>query len=136
MRVTRGQIIQRGLSVRCPNCGAPGLFQEGRCFTLNRACPRCGLKLERDEGGFLGAMALNYGVTVVVFLVPVLALYMSGVLAGRTASIVAGIGALVVPILFYRHSRSLWLMNYYLVLPHHLPANRLQAVPPGQDENT
>lgn len=136
MNVTRGQIIQRGLSLRCPNCGSPGLFEEGKWFSLNRSCPHCGLKLERDEGGFLGAMALNYGVTIVCFLIPVLVLYLTGVFSGRTASIVAGGGAVAFPMLFYRHSRSLWLMNYYLVLPHHLPANRTETVRPGQDENT
>ena len=136
MNVTRGQIIQRGLSLRCPNCGAPGLFEKGRWFRLNRSCPHCGLKLERDEGSFLGAMSLNYGVTLICFLVPVLVLYLMGVLSGRTASIVAGVGSVAFPMLFYRHSRSLWLMNYYLVLPHHLPANRTETVRPGQDENT
>ncbi|MBE7539155.1 MAG: DUF983 domain-containing protein [Opitutaceae bacterium] len=135
MSVSRLQIIQRGLSLRCPNCGEPELFKKGAWFTLNRSCPHCGLRLERDEGGFLGAMSLNYGVTVVCFLVPVLVLYLNAILSGRTASIVAGVGAILFPVLFYRHSRSFWLMNYYLVLPHHLPANRTEPVPAGQDEN-
>ena len=33
-------------------------------------------------------------------------------------------GRSVFPILFYRSSRSWWLMNYYVFLPQHLPANR------------
>jgi uncharacterized protein (DUF983 family) len=136
MNVTRTQIISRGLRIHCPNCGSPELFKKGRWFTLNRSCPRCGLRLERDEGGFLGAISLNYGFTVVCFLVPVLVLYLNGILSGFTASMIAGAGAIIVPILFYRHSRSLWLMNYYLVLPQHLPANRSTPVPAGQDENS
>ena len=136
MHVTRSQIIGRGLTLRCPNCGARALFKEGAWFRINRACPACDLKLERDEGGFLGAMSLNYGVTIVCFLIPVLSLYLAGIVSGRTASIMAGIGAVGVPIVFYRLSRSLWLMNYYLVFPHHLPANRTSESQPGQDENT
>lgn len=136
MSVTRSQIIGRGLRIHCPNCGSPGLFKEGKWFTLNRSCTRCGLRFERDEGGFLGAISLNYGFTVVCFLVPVLVLYLKGILSGLAASLIAGVGAIVVPMLFYRHSRSLWLMNYYLVLPQHLPANRSEPVPPGQDENS
>ena len=136
MKVTRGQIVARGLTHCCPNCGAHSLFKEGTLFELNRECPNCGLRLERDEGGFLGAMSLNYGVTLVGFLIPVLLLYLAGVLSGWVAAIAAGLGALIFPALFYRSSRSWWLMNYYFFLPHHLPANRDGAPPPGQDENT
>lgn len=134
MNVTRGQIVVRGLTNRCPNCGGRTLFKEGRLFEINDACPRCGLRIERDEGFFLGSMSLNYGVTIVCFLVPVLLLYLAGALSGTTAAVLAGIGAVVVPILFYRSSRSWWLMNYYVFLPKHLPANKGDA-PPGEDEN-
>ncbi|MBL9206616.1 MAG: DUF983 domain-containing protein [Opitutaceae bacterium] len=136
MQVTRGQIVARGLSHRCPNCGEHTLFKAGTWFELNRTCPSCRLKLERDEGSFLGAMSLNYGVTLVGFLVPVLLLYLFGVISGMTASVVAGMGAVLVPALFYRSSRSWWLMNYYLVLPHHLPANREGPAAQNEDENT
>jgi hypothetical protein len=101
---------------------------------LNPECPSCGLKIERDEGFFLGSMSLNYGVTIIGFLVPVLILYLCGVLSGVVAAIVAGMGAIGVPILFYRSSRSWWLMSYYFFLPNHLPANRGDLAP-GQDEN-
>lgn len=135
MQVTRGQIVARGLTNCCPNCGGRTLFAREHFFVLNKSCPRCGLTIERDEGFFLGSMSLNYGVTIVLFLVPVLLLYLGGVLAGLTASIVAGVGAVVVPILFYRSSRSWWLMNYYLFLPQHLPANQRELAP-DEDANT
>lgn len=134
-RVTRLQIVGRGLTHRCPNCGGRTLFAPTRLFALNPACPACGLKFERDEGGFLGAMSLNYGVTLVLFLVPVLLLYLAGLLSGFAASVLAAIGAVGFPALFYRSSRSWWLMNYYLVLPHHLPANQ-RAVAADEDANT
>ncbi|MCF3650425.1 DUF983 domain-containing protein [Synoicihabitans lomoniglobus] len=135
MKVTRGQIIARGLTNRCPNCGEHALFKEGRVFELNRHCPTCDLQLERDEGSFLGSMSLNYGVTLVVFLVPVLLLYLAGALSGLVASLIAGIGAVLVPVLFYRSSRSWWLMNYYVFLPHHLPKNQRELAP-DEDANT
>jgi len=135
MRVTRGQIFTRGIANRCPNCGGKTLFKEGTLFELNSECPGCGLKIERDEGFFLGSMSLNYGVTVVCFLVPVLILYLVGALSGLVASIAAGIGAIGVPILFYRASRSWWLMSYYFWLPLHLPANQ-RALNKIEDKNT
>ena len=134
MPVTRLQIIARGLTNRCPNCGGRTLFKPGTLFGINSACPRCGLDIERDEGSFMGSMSLNYGVTLVCFLTPVALLAYKDVIGSTTAIVLAGVFALGVPALFYRSSRSWWLMNYYLVLPHHLPANRPQPVA-GEDEN-
>lgn len=134
-QVTRGQIVARGLTNRCPNCGGRTLFQPGSVFQLNRACPACGLNFNRgnDEGFFLGSMSLNYGVTLVCFLLPVALLAFAGWIRPTVAIVLAGIGAIVVPALLYRSSRSWWLMNYYFFLPHHLPANRTLAA--GEDEN-
>jgi DNA-directed RNA polymerase subunit RPC12/RpoP len=134
MKVTRVQIVARGLTNRCPNCGGRTLFKAGTLFEVNEACPQCGLKIERDEGFFLGSLSLNYGVTLVGFLLPVMLLAYFDVIGGTLAMILAGVGAILVPALFYRSSRSWWLMNYYLVLPRHLPANLPPSVP-GQDEN-
>jgi uncharacterized protein (DUF983 family) len=124
-KVSRAQIIVRGLTNRCPNCGAPTLFKQGTLFQLNRECSHCGFQFERenDEGFFLGSMSLNYGVTLVGFLTPVLLLWYYKVIGDTLAIVLAGIGAIGFPALFYRSSRSLWLMNYYFFLPHHLPAN-------------
>lgn len=35
---------------------------------MNERCPVCGLKFEREEGYFLGAMALSYSFSVVIIL--------------------------------------------------------------------
>jgi predicted RNA-binding Zn-ribbon protein involved in translation (DUF1610 family) len=123
--VTRVQIIARGLTNRCPNCGGRTLFRADARFRLNPACPACGFAFERgnDEGFFLGSMSLNYGVTLVVYLLPLALLAYRGVLPVKVAAVLAGVGALGVPALLYRPSRSWWLMNYYFFLPQHLPAN-------------
>ena len=134
MNVTPGQIISRGLANRCPNCGGATLFKAGTIFELNQQCSACGLKIEKDEGFFLGAMALNYGVTLVVYLVPVGLLWHFGVVSGTVAVVAALIGSFVVPVLFYRSSRSWQLMLYYSFFPQHLPANR-RALDANEDEN-
>ncbi|MDB6168413.1 MAG: hypothetical protein JWM88_1277 [Verrucomicrobia bacterium] len=135
MKVTRLQIIGRGLTNRCPNCGAHGLFKKGSFFEINEACANCGLKIERDEGSFLGAMSLNYGVTLVCFLTPLMLLAYHKVIGTTAAIVVAGIGSIGFPALFYRSSRSWWLMNYYVFLPHHLPANQAGTVQGNDDPN-
>jgi len=125
MKITRFQIILRGLTNRCPNCGARTLFVPGTFFRINPECPACGFQIERegDEGFYLGSMSLNFGFTLTFFLTPVLLLAYYKAIGITTAMVVAGAGSFLVPVLVYRSSRSWWLMNYYLLFPHHLPAN-------------
>lgn len=134
MKVTHGQIVTRGLTNSCPNCGGKRLFKAGTLFELNGECPDCRLRFEKDEGFFLGAMSLNYGVTLVGFLVPVLVAWYAGWIGGRLAVGLAIGGSLVVPMLLYRSSRSWQLMLYYSFFPQHLPANR-RALDATEDEN-
>jgi len=125
MKVSRFQIFLRGLTNRCPNCGAGTLFTRGALFRVNKTCSSCGFQIERegDEGFYLGSMSLNFGFTLVFFLTPVLLLAYYKVIGTTTAMVLAGVGAFLVPVLVYRASRSWWLMNYYILFPHHLPAN-------------
>ena len=51
------RLLWRGLRLRCPNCGQASLLKSW--FSLKESCPRCQAWLEREEGYFLGAMALN-----------------------------------------------------------------------------
>jgi uncharacterized protein (DUF983 family) len=52
----------------CPRCRTGGIFR-GSIFRgfpqMNERCPVCGLKFEREQGYFLGAMAMSYGLAVV-----------------------------------------------------------------------
>jgi uncharacterized protein (DUF983 family) len=136
MKVTRVQIVVRGLTNRCPNCGARTLFREGTLFETNKRCAACDFTIERenDEGFYLGSASLNFGMTITLYLVPVMLLAFFKVIGTTLAIVLAGSGAIGFPILFYRSSRSWWLMNYYVLFPHHLPANggkgRL-----GEDDN-
>jgi hypothetical protein len=55
------------------------------------------------------------------------------VIGVTTAIVLAGVGARI-PDPLYRSSRSWWLMNYYLLFPHHLPANGGKGRV-GEDDN-
>ena len=63
MKVSRAQIVTRGLTHCCPNCGGHTMFRAGTLFRINKECSACGFRFERnnDEGFFLGSMSLNYG---------------------------------------------------------------------------
>jgi uncharacterized protein (DUF983 family) len=104
-KLTFWRTVGRGLRLRCPVCGQGRLF----CgwFTMEERCPSCGLDLKREQGYYVGAMYINYGVTAAVILaagIPVATRYPLA-----TFSWPLGAFAIVFPLLFFRWSRSLWL---------------------------
>src|SRR5262249_40208696 len=54
----------RALTLRCPVCGGRPLFDSW--FHMKAGCPSCGFALEREEGYFSGAMAVNLIATEVI----------------------------------------------------------------------
>lgn len=122
MHVTKGQIISRGLTNRCPNCGQPELFPP-RSFRVHRRCPACGTGFDRGEGFFLGPWVLNYTLSVFCFVLPAIILGVRGTVPWSVAIVLAVFGCVVLPALLYRSTWSWWLMLYFLFLPENLPAN-------------
>jgi len=56
----------------CPRCRAGKIFRSSVFFfsKMHQRCPVCGLKFEREEGYFLGAMYISYALalfTIVLF---------------------------------------------------------------------
>jgi uncharacterized protein (DUF983 family) len=108
-------VLLRGATKRCPRCGQGRLFKSW--FKIRDRCPRCGLRLEREEGGFLGAMTLNYGMAFVIWGA------MIGVWLAFTVPdvpvvpiMIASIAVLVgVPLWFFPRSKSLWAAIEFLV---------------------
>lgn len=125
MTVTRIDILTRGLTNRCPNCGGKTLFVPGKVYQMHETCPACGFRFEGaggHEGFYLRSTSLNFGVTLTGYLLPVLLLAYYRAISVPVATGLAFGGALV-PFLLYRPSRSWGLMNYYIFVPGELPAN-------------
>jgi uncharacterized protein (DUF983 family) len=55
------------LQQMCPQCRAARIFRKS-IFTgfprMHETCPNCGLKFEREQGYFLGAMYISYGLAL------------------------------------------------------------------------
>ncbi len=82
---------------------------------MHERCAACGFRYEREQGYFVGAIYLNYAATVGVAAGTVLLLD-SIVGLSLAQQIVLGVAlAALVPVLFFRYSRSLWLSVDYLV---------------------
>jgi uncharacterized protein (DUF983 family) len=101
------RLLVWGLCLRCPRCGARSLFRTW--FTMHERCFVCQLRFEREQGYFLGAMYINYGVTVVLALIGSFALeWWTKVSLAQQLLLWIGFCSLF-PVLFFRHSRGLWL---------------------------
>jgi uncharacterized protein (DUF983 family) len=82
---------------------------------MRERCAACGFRYEREQGYFVGAIYVNYAVTAAVAIGTVLLLDWS---IGLTLAqqLVVGVGlALLVPIVFFRYARSLWLGLDFLI---------------------
>ena len=76
---------------------------------MHERCPSCGVKFEREPGFFLGSIYINYGLTslIVAIAYPVLLFRYH---YPKQPLLFAGLAFVVVfPLVFFRHSRSLWL---------------------------
>src|SRR2546427_10553869 len=55
-------ILARGLRLRCPRCGCCPLYSG--YFRMQERCAACGFRYEREQGYFVGAIYINYAITV------------------------------------------------------------------------
>jgi uncharacterized protein (DUF983 family) len=109
--------LGRGLRLRCPRCGEGTLFTGW--MTMPARCAFCGLRFERAQGYFVGAIYVNYGVTVLIAMSGYLVLWNTTEIstAGQLALWVPFV--VLFPLWFFRYSRSLWLAVEYLFNPEH-----------------
>jgi uncharacterized protein (DUF983 family) len=101
-------MLLRALFRRCPNCGGGRLFR--RWWTMKERCPRCGMRFEREEGFFLGAYVVNFGLVLILLA----AFILVGVIVTlpdppvMTLTILGMVGSAVVAIGFYPMSKTFW----------------------------
>jgi len=110
------QALRRGFRKRCPRCGEHDMFVSW--FAMRTACPRCEWRFEKEEGGYLGAMTLNYTGAILLWIVVlivglVLTVPDVPVWPLLAASAVVLIG---VPLLFWPRSKAIWAAVEYLAL--------------------
>lgn len=108
-------VLGRGMRLRCPRCGAAPLFRGP--FSMYPDCLSCHFRYEREQGYFVGAIYINYAVTAVTAIIGYFALeYFFGIPHVQQL-ILWGAFAVFFPLVFFRHSRSLWLSIDYIFNP-------------------
>jgi len=105
----RAATIWRGLTLRCARCGSGKILRGW--FRLVDDCPRCGLHFEREQGYWVGALAIHFiltGGSVVVTLAVILILTLPEIPMVPTM-IALVIEAIVVGLLTYPFSKTIWM---------------------------
>ncbi len=105
-------VLRAILRERCPRC------REGRIYrrpllrgwlAMNDTCPVCGLKFNREQGYFLGAMYVSYALSVFPVLLLVILLWLVAHWSYDAALLGAVIAYLPFVPLVVRISRVLWI---------------------------
>ena len=105
----------RGLMLRCPACGQTPLFQS--LFKMHKECSHCGMVFMREQGYFIGAIYVNVIVTEGLIFFTYLICLLTLPSANDTIYTILFALALIIPLIFYRHARSIWLSFDYIIDP-------------------
>jgi uncharacterized protein (DUF983 family) len=115
--ISPAQRIARGVLRRCPVCGSGELFDHW--FSMKRTCPRCGLRFHREAGHWSGHIGINTIVSFGSLLVVLLAFSIAtwpelAVVPMLITSVAVGV---VMPVVFFPSSKTLWLAIDLLINP-------------------
>ena len=102
-----GTALGRAARLVCPRCGSGALYAS--FLRMHEVCPHCGFRYEREHGYFVGAIYLNYAVTVGVAMGLVLVLDWTIGLTLTQQLAIAIPMVTVLPVILFRWARALWL---------------------------
>lgn len=115
-------MIWRALRRRCPRCGAKPFESY---FRIKTHCDRCGLRFEREDGYWAGALIINTTVTFGAFLVifvGAMVVFWPDVPWGAVLGVTIAAN-LAIPVVFYPVSKTLWLaleLSWHPLEPHEM----------------
>ena len=103
-------LLWRGIRLRCPRCARGGVMASW--FRLRDRCPHCGYRFVREDGFWLGAYVVNFGLVDAVIAAVLFAYIIAAANnpdLNTTPLIIGSVAAAVlVPLLFFPFSRTVW----------------------------
>ncbi len=99
---------------RCPACGRASMFRSA--LELHERCPSCGVRHSLEDGAWLGAVAIGYGIAA-LFAIALTVLELNVHFIARAGlDPTWTIAALAIPVtmLAYRPAKGLWFTLLYL----------------------
>jgi uncharacterized protein (DUF983 family) len=123
LKITRGDIIARGILCYCPNCGQRGLLKSW--FRLNAACAQgCGLDLAKSAGVYSGTTSIGYVAAIIFVIIPTCFLVGFKLLTVGQGVALGILGSLGFIVLIYPVMLCWMVTAYHVALPEELPANQ------------
>lgn len=119
-----GLLIGRAMILRCPNCGARGLF--ATWFRMKASCPSCGLRLDRGERGYqVGSYMLNIIAAELIFMAVFLGILFATWPNPPWTALQYGGALLMVlaPVALYPFTKTVFLAMDLTVRPAHVEIN-------------
>ncbi len=84
---------------------------------MNERCTACRLQFEREPGYFIGAIYVNYAMSAVLVVCGYFALQWWLPIPLVQQLLLWGAASLLLPLILFRHARSLWMSLDYLFNP-------------------
>ncbi|HLY30310.1 MAG TPA: DUF983 domain-containing protein [Ktedonobacterales bacterium] len=109
-------LLWRGVRLRCPRCGQGKLYRRLWTLTMYTECPVCHWVYEREEGYWTGAMAIDLVAAELLVAVLIITFNVQGYQLLPQFAIGIPL-AIVLPIIFYPHAKSLWMTLDFLLHP-------------------
>ncbi len=109
------EYLRRGIFLCCPVCGKGQVFRSA--FGMHQQCPICYFKYEREEGYFSSATAIDLVISELIVTAIALPLAVNPGIPIVSVLLWCVPLALLLPIIFYRHSRSLWMSVDHFLHP-------------------
>ena len=99
---------------------------------MREECPYCGLVFAREQGYFIGAIYLNVVATESLIFATYLVLILAQRSADGSTYAILFVLALLLPVVFSRHARSLWLSLDHMMDPPSSSEAAGPTFPPGE----
>jgi uncharacterized protein (DUF983 family) len=117
MTVSAGDRLRRGLWKHCAVCGEGDLFDGW--FRMKERCPACQVRFSREEGFFTGAVFVNFALTEIVMFAWLAAVLFATQpdIDGRLMIIGSVAVAIVMPVLAYPWSKTIWFAIHLIMQP-------------------
>lgn len=116
------ECCRRAWRNRCPRCGVGRILKN--LFVRHGCCKHCGLRYAREDGFFTAALPINYTLVCLLWVIPLMVLWMTDFFAWEWMVGLCAGGALLIPPLTYRYSQCLWLGAYYFFLANDIDSGK------------
>ena len=110
------------IRMRCPECKKGIIYSHGS--SMNRLCPNCGIRFDREPGYFSGAIWISTLLAMLFMMFCLLWFFRD--LHPAVAGLVASLGFIPLVPITIRFSRSIW-----MYLDHRMHPQRPGREPPG-----